>query len=83
MPESLTVLAIHAHPDDIEFQCSGTLGLLKEKGCKIAMATMTPGDCGSAVHSPDEIAAIRRNEAKTSADLMGADYYCLEFRDLS
>ncbi len=83
MSDSLRVLAIHAHPDDIEFQCSGTLARLKEKGCSIAMATMTPGDCGSAVHPPEEIAAIRRAEAKKSADLMGADYYCLEFRDLS
>ena len=76
------VLAIHAHPDDIEFQCAGTLGLLKQKGCEITLATMTPGDCGSAELGPDEIAAVRRAEAKAAADLLGADYVCLEFRDL-
>ena len=27
------ILAIHAHPDDIEFQCAGTLALLAEAGC--------------------------------------------------
>ena len=75
------VLAIHAHPDDIEFQCAGTLALLKQRGCHITTATMTPGDCGSAELGPDEISAVRRAEAKAAADLLGADYLCLEFRD--
>ena len=44
---------------------------------------MTPGDCGSAEHAPDEIAEIRRGEARKSAALLGAEYVCLEFRDLS
>jgi N-acetylglucosamine malate deacetylase 1 len=77
------ILAIHAHPDDVEFQCAGTLALLKQKGCAITIATMTPGDCGSAEHSPEEIARIRREEAFRSADLLGAEYVCLEFRDLA
>lgn len=77
------ILAIHAHPDDVEFQCAGTLVLLKRLGCAVTIATMTPGDCGSAEHAADEIAAIRRQEARKSAELLGADYVCLEFRDLS
>jgi LmbE family N-acetylglucosaminyl deacetylase len=77
------ILAIHAHPDDVEFQCAGTLALLKQQGCFITIATMTPGDCGSAEHSADEIAQIRRAEAHKSAELLGAEYVCLEFRDLS
>jgi len=77
------VLAIHAHPDDIEFQCAGTLLLLGQRGCAITMATMTPGDCGSAELGPDEISEVRRNEARRAAELLGADYLCLEFRDLS
>jgi N-acetylglucosamine malate deacetylase 1 len=77
------VLAIHAHPDDIEIQCAGTLALLKQRGCDITIITMTPGDCGSAELSPDEIAQMRREEAQAAADLLGADYNCLEFRDLS
>lgn len=81
--EPLRVLAIHAHPDDIEFQCVGTLALLKRNGCQITLATMTPGDCGSAEMGPDEIAAVRRGEARRAAELLGAEYHCLEFRDLS
>lgn len=77
------VLAIHAHPDDIEFQCAGTLALLKRRGCHVTYVTMTPGDCGSAEVSSSEIAATRRAEARAAAELLGADCECLEFRDLS
>ena len=82
-PNNLSILAIHAHPDDIEFQCAGVLALLKDRGCQISIVTMTPGDCGSAEHSADEIAAIRRGEGQAAAELLGAKYTCLEFRDLS
>ena len=79
----MRILAIHAHPDDIEFQCAGTLALLKERGCEIVIATMTPGDKGSAELGPDEIAEVRRAEGHRAAALLGAECHCLEFRDLS
>ncbi len=47
------------------------------------MATMTPGDCGSVDRDAEAIAAIRRNEARMAAELIGADFACLEFRDLA
>ncbi len=77
------ILAIHAHPDDVELQCAGTLWRLKEQGCAITIVTMTPGDLGSAELPPDEIASVRRGEARAAAALIGAEYFCLEFRDLS
>ncbi len=83
MPDPVRILAIHAHPDDVEFQCAGTLALLAQGGCHVTIATMTPGDCGSAEHDAEAIATIRRAEAKAAADLIGADYHCLEFRDLA
>jgi len=83
MAEPIRVLALHAHPDDIEFQCAGTLALLGAAGCHLTLATMTPGDCGSVEHDAETIAAIRRAEAKAAADLIGADYVCLEFQDLA
>ena len=66
-PANPRILAIHAHPDDIEFQCAGTLALLAEVGCPITLATMTPGDCGSVERDAEAIAAVRRAEAKASA----------------
>ena len=83
MASSARILAIHAHPDDVEFQCAGTLALLRAAGHHVTIATMTPGDCGSAEHDAETIAAIRRGEARASAELIGAEYVCLEFRDLA
>lgn len=80
--EPKRILAIHAHPDDIEFQCAGTLILLGQRGHSLTAATMTPGDCGSAELGPEEISAIRRAEAHQAAAMIGADCHCLEFRDL-
>ncbi len=79
----LRVLAIHAHPDDVEFQCAGTLALLAKAGHSIAIASMTPGDCGSQEMGPEEIADVRRGEGERAAKQIGASYECLEFRDLS
>ncbi len=79
----MRILSIHAHPDDAEILAGGTLALLAAKGHSIVMASMTPGDCGSTEHPPDEIARIRRAEAAASASLIGGEYICAEFRDLA
>jgi LmbE family N-acetylglucosaminyl deacetylase len=79
----MRILAIHAHPDDVEILAGGTLALLAKLGHQITIVTMTPGDCGTRHHSPDEIAAIRRSEAQASASLIGAAYICAEFRDMA
>ncbi len=77
------VLSLLAHPDDAEFLCAGTLcRLVREKGWQAHIATMTPGDCGSAELGPEEISCLRRAEAARAAGLIGAGYHCLEERDL-
>jgi len=77
------VLAIHAHPDDVEILAGGTLALLACGGHEITIATLSPGDCGSAELGPEEIAAVRRREAANAAALIGARYRCVEMRDLA
>jgi LmbE family N-acetylglucosaminyl deacetylase len=76
-------LSVLAHPDDAEFLCAGALvRLRREHGWDVHIASMTPGDCGSASLPPDEIAALRRREGAAAAALLGATYHCLEERDL-
>jgi LmbE family N-acetylglucosaminyl deacetylase len=78
-----TVLSLLAHPDDAEFLCVGTLiRLRQEHAFDVHIATMTPGDCGSAEFRPLEISRVRREEAARAAALIGASYHCLEERDL-
>lgn len=80
---SKRILSLHAHPDDAELFMTGTLALLQRHGHHVTIATMTAGDCGSDIHGPDEIAAIRRKEGAAAAAVMGAEYHCLEFKDLA
>lgn len=81
--ENRRVLALMPHPDDCEILCAGTLLRLHEIGYEIHLATMTAGDKGSAVLSRDKIATIRRTEAQSGAEVLGAaSYTCLEFADL-
>ena len=78
------VLTILAHPDDAEFLCAGTLlRLVREHGWQAHIATMTPGDCGSAELPPEEISRIRREEGRRAAAHLGGTYHCLEERDLA
>jgi N-acetylglucosamine malate deacetylase 1 len=77
------IASIHAHPDDAEILAAGTLALLSRLGHDITIVTLSAGDCGSAVHAADEIAAIRQAEAGESAALINARYRCAGFRDLA
>jgi LmbE family N-acetylglucosaminyl deacetylase len=77
------ILAIHAHPDDVEILAGGTMALLSAAGHSIIIATMTAGDCGSAELSSEEISLIRREEARSAAALIGAEYLCCGFEDLA
>ena len=77
----MNVLAIGAHPDDIECMCAGTLAKFAAQGHKVFIATATSGNIGSARHSMEEIAAIRKQEAANSAAIIGAEYICLDYDD--
>lgn len=79
--ENKRVLAVGAHPDDVEIMCSGTLFLLRELGFEIHVATMSLGDCGSMEHPPEEICRIRRAEAEDACSLLGATYHYAGFHD--
>src|SRR5205807_2654859 len=77
------VLSVLAHPDDAEFLCAGTLvRLAREHGWRPHIASMTPGDCGSADLPPEEIARLRRAEGARAATVLGGTYHCVEERDL-
>lgn len=69
------ILAFGCHPDDIEFQCAGTLALLAEKGYEIHMAVMAGGDMGSPNLGRQQIREIRLKEAQNSADIIGAKFH--------
>jgi N-acetylglucosamine malate deacetylase 1 len=71
------VLSIHAHPDDAEAWNAGVLKLLKDKGYKIVIATLTGGDLGGCNMTMEETARVRFEEAKKAAAVLDAEYYTL------
>ena len=75
------VLSIQAHPDDTEAWCAGTLKLLKNKGYKIVVATITAGGMGGIGSSEEETIQIRIKEAEKAAKVLDAEYFCLGGRD--
>ncbi len=69
---SFTVLAVGAHPDDIEFAMAGTLLRLKAAGARIHMWNLGSGSGGTATMARDKIVSLRRQEACDAAALAGA-----------
>jgi LmbE family N-acetylglucosaminyl deacetylase len=68
------ILAIGAHPDDVEIGCAGTLAKLRSEGCRIHILTMSLGEIGG---NPD----IRKKEAELAAKMQGATLFLGDFID--
>src|SRR5450432_1646342 len=78
-----TILAVHAHPDDIETLGAGTLALLARLGHRITLVTATAGEGGATQTTSEETVRIRQGEAAAAAAIIGADYRCAGFGDLA
>lgn len=62
------ILAIGAHPDDVEFGCAGTLAKLRAEGGQLNILTLSLGAQGG---NP----SIRKKEAQVAAKLQGAKLF--------
>jgi LmbE family N-acetylglucosaminyl deacetylase len=83
-PSGGSVMAIAAHPDDIESWCGGTLARAVDAGAQVRLLLVTSGDKGSADPDADpaQIAATREDEARAAARVLGlADVAFLRYRD--
>jgi len=70
-----SALAIAAHPDDIELAMAGTLLLLGRAGYDLHYLTVANGSCGTATLDRDAIVAIRAEEARRAAAMLGATFH--------
>ncbi|HIE28341.1 TPA: PIG-L family deacetylase, partial [Candidatus Poribacteria bacterium] len=77
------ILAVGAHPDDVEFLIAGTLTLLYQKGYTIHIATVATGDMGSMELRSQRISSKRYKEAVNAAKILDASYQSLGESDLS
>lgn len=68
--KNLNIMAVAAHPDDIELNCAGTLALYARLGHNVTLAVFTSGNMGDLEIKPEELANIRKKEAQASADII-------------
>ena len=71
----MNVLAVGAHPDDIELGCGGSLLVHRDAGHRIAMLVMTTGEQGP------HAARSRVHEQEDAAAALGAELFWGGFED--
>lgn len=83
-PDVRSILAIAAHPDDIEAWCAGTLVRAIDDGATVRLLLVTSGDKGSGDPAADAraVAMRREGEAMEAARLLGiAEVAFLRYTD--
>ncbi len=70
-----SVIAIVAHPDDIEFLFAGTMLQLAAVGYQVHYMALASGNCGSLQKGADETRVLRRKEAEQAAGILDAVYH--------
>ncbi|WP_019630442.1 PIG-L family deacetylase [Actinomadura atramentaria] len=91
MTDDLTLMAVHAHPDDEVLGTGGVLARAAAAGIRTVLVTCTDGEQGDAPggikpgeagHDEAAVAALRRAELAASAKLLGiAHVEMLGYRD--
>ncbi|GAB2724345.1 PIG-L family deacetylase [Kitasatospora kifunensis] len=79
----LTLMAVHAHPDDEATGTGGVLGRYAAEGIRTVLVTCTDGGCGDGPggikpgdpgHDPAAVAAMRRKELEASCEVLGVSH---------
>ena len=83
MAETLTLMAVHAHPDDEASSTGGILAAYSAQGIRTVVVTCTNGDFGDAPggvkpgeagHDPQAVAAQRLAELRKSIEILGVTH---------
>lgn len=78
-----SVLAVAAHPDDLDFGCAATLARFVDAGARVTELLVTRGDAGSSdpAMSRERLRGIRTREAEAAAAALGAELVMLDHPD--
>ena len=83
-PVPKTAMAVFAHPDDVDFGCSGTLAAWIERGCKVTYCVLTSGQKGThdPKMTPSKMAATREREQRAAGEAIGVTgFVFLRYQD--
>ena len=67
MTEPYDVVAVGAHPDDVEIACGGTLAKLSRQGYRVAIIDLPDGEPTPRSPGPE----VRLEEARQAAEVLG------------
>lgn len=67
LPEALDVIAVGAHPDDVEIACGGTLARLVQQGYRVGIIDLTDGEPTPGSPGPE----VRLAESVEAARILG------------
>jgi LmbE family N-acetylglucosaminyl deacetylase len=91
MTQNLTLMAVHAHPDDEASSTGGVLATYSGQGVRTVVVTCTNGEFGDALggvkpgqdgHDKDEVAQLRLAELRESCKILGVtDLELLGYHD--
>ncbi len=91
MAETLTLMAVHAHPDDEASSTGGVLATYAGQGVRTVVVTCTNGEFGDALggvkpgqdgHDKDQVAQLRLGELRESCKILGVtDLELLGYHD--
>jgi len=76
----LNIIIIGAHPDDPD-KVAGTAYKWAQLGHNVMMVSLTNGDAGHQSVPPEQLAKIRREEARKAGEVIGVKYITLDNHD--
>lgn len=80
----MRILAIAAHPDDLDFGCAGSVGRWTAEGHEVVYCLVTSGEAGGedATMSREDMARLRQQEQTAAAKVVGVtELHFLGFPD--
>lgn len=67
------VIIFAPHPDDDIIACGGSIAKHIQNGNGVSIVYISSGEAGSLSYAPEELAGIRKEEARRAAGLLGVD----------
>jgi mycothiol conjugate amidase Mca len=84
--DELTLMVVHAHPDDESISTGGVLARYADEGVRTVLVTCTGGEVGEiadrALATPDTLAEVRRRELERACEILRVGrLHLLGYRD--
>ena len=86
MPDPLTLMTVHAHPDDEAIGTGGILARYSDEGLQTVLVTCTGGEVGEiadpTLAAPENLAEVRKRELLAACEILGVGrLHLLGYRD--